>query len=108
MKQDDTEASHFVARDATDGRLDRLAPVLDRAGLAELLGVSAESIKQMRSRNPLALPTPFLTRPLRWRREVVLRWMEQREREEAARIQRLFDPQRRSRAVVNPTVRGAA
>lgn len=72
--------------------------VLDRDELAALMGVSPDSIKQMRSRNPAALPTPFLTRPLRWRREVVLRWMESRERSEAARIQRLFEPQRHSRS----------
>ena len=70
--------------------------VLDREALAAVMGVSAESIKQMRSKNPLALPTPFMTRPLRWRREVVLRWMEQREREEAERIRRLFQPSARS------------
>ena len=80
--------------------------VLDREGLAALMGVSPDSIKQMRSRNPAALPTPFLTRPLRWRREVVLRWMESRERAEAARIQRLFEPSRSSRTANNRATAG--
>lgn len=106
MKQEDTEASHFVVRDAIDGRFGRQTPVLDRAGLADLLGVSAESIKQMRSRNPLALPPPFMNRPLRWRREAVLRWMERREQEEAARIQRLFEPSRSSRTANNRALAG--
>lgn len=70
--------------------------VLDRESLAALMGISAESIKQMRSRNPLGLPTPFMTRPLRWRRESVERWMEAREREESERIRRLFQPSARS------------
>lgn len=80
--------------------------VLDREGLAALMGVSPDSIKQMRSRNPAALPTPFLTRPLRWRREVVMRWMERREQEEAARIQRLFEPSRSSRTANNRALAG--
>jgi hypothetical protein len=77
--------------------------VLDREALAALIGISAEGVKQMRSRNPLGLPPPFMTRPLRWRREAVIRWMEQREREESDRIQRMFEP------VARPTrsIRGA-
>lgn len=77
-------------------RIHQSETVLDRDGLAQLLGLSPDSIKQMRSRNPLALPAPFMNRPLRWRREAVQRWMEQREREEAERIRRLFLPSTRS------------
>lgn len=65
---------------------DPSSPVLDPHGLAALLGISAASIPSFRSRNPEKLPAPFLSRPLRWRREAVLRWIEQREREEAERL----------------------
>ena len=73
--------------------------VLDIDEVADLLGTSPDGIRSYRSRNPLAVPTPFMTRPLRWRREAVLRWMEQQEREELERIRRLFQPSTRARQV---------
>lgn len=66
--------------------------ILGPAELAAAMGLTENTIRTLRSTRPQALPTPFLTRPLRWRRESVLRWMEQREREEAERIRRLFAP----------------
>ena len=75
-----------------------ISPVLSLLDLAALLRISPATIPSMRSRNPEKLPVPFLSRPLRWRREAVLRWMEQREREEQERIDREFSiPLRRSR-----------
>lgn len=72
--------------------------VLDIDGLASLLGVSPDSIRSFRSRNPLGVPPPFMVRPhLRWRRETVIKWMEAREREESERIRRLFQPSVRAR-----------
>ena len=53
--------------------------ILDIDGLAALLGISAASIPAQRSRSPEKLPPPFLSRPLRWRRETVVRWMDQQE-----------------------------
>lgn len=70
--------------------------VLGPTELALRIGLSVGTIMQRRSKMPQSLPTPFLTRPLRWRREAVERWMEQREREEAERIRRLFVPSARS------------
>lgn len=70
--------------------------ILGPAELAAAMGLTENTIRTLRSTRPQALPTPFLTRPLRWRRESVMRWMEQREREEAERIRRLFVPSARS------------
>lgn len=67
---------------------DPLSMVLDAVGLAALLGISPATIPSLRSRNPAKLPPPFLTRPLRWRRDAVLKWMERREREEEERHER--------------------
>ncbi len=67
-----------------------ISPVLSLRDLAALLQISPATIPSLRSRNPEKLPVPFLSRPLRWRREAVVRWMEQREREEQARIEREF------------------
>lgn len=57
--------------------------ILDVDGLAALLGISSASIPSQRSRSPEKLPPPYLTRPLRWRRETVVGWM--KEQEERAR-----------------------
>lgn len=59
--------------------------VLDIHGLSALLGISAQSIPAQRSRTPHKLPPPFLTRPLRWRREAVVEWMRKQEQLEVAR-----------------------
>ena len=56
--------------------------VLDSKQLAELLGLSPNSIASIRSRYPTKLPPPFLTRPLRWRLETVQRWIDQHEQAE--------------------------
>lgn len=64
------------------------SPTLDPKGLAHLLGISPATIPALRSRNPERLPPPYLTRPLRWRRETVVRWMERRERQEEERVER--------------------
>jgi len=71
--------------------------VLGPDELAAIMGLTASTIRNLRSTKPQALPAPFLTRPLRWRREAVVRWMEQQEREEAERIRRLFVPSARAR-----------
>lgn len=57
--------------------------ILDVDGLAALLGISPATIPAQRSRTPHKLPPPYLSRPLRWRREAVLLWIQ--ERENAAR-----------------------
>lgn len=61
-------------------------PILDVYGLAALLGISSASIPALRSRTPEKLPPPYLSRPLRWRRETAVRWMDEQERREAIRI----------------------
>lgn len=66
------------------------SPILDPKGLAHLLGISPATIPALRSRNPERLPPPYLSRPLRWRRETVVRWMERRERVEEERVEREF------------------
>jgi hypothetical protein len=64
------------------------SPILDLVGLAALLRISPASIPSLRSRTPERLPPPFFNRPLRWRREGVLRWMERKEQAEVERIER--------------------
>lgn len=59
------------------------SPILDIDGLAALLAISPASIPARRSRTPERVPPPYLSRPLRWRRETVLRWIT--EQEERAR-----------------------
>lgn len=66
------------------------SPILDPRGLAHMLGISPATIPALRSRNPERLPPPYLSRPLRWRRETVVRWMERRERQEEERVEREF------------------
>lgn len=66
--------------------------------LSACIGLAVGTIKQLRSRNPAKLPTPYLTRPLKWRAEVVESWMRNREAEEERRIKSLFEPVPRPRA----------
>lgn len=85
--------------DASDLRNPNNA-VLDTYGLAALLGISPASIPALRSRSPDKLPPPFLSRPLRWRRETVMRWMDEKERQEATRcaqIARGLNPREKGR-----------
>lgn len=64
--------------------------ILDTAGLARLMKISPASIATLRSRDPIKVPPPFMRRPLRWRREAVLHWMQERERLEQLRIDRAY------------------
>lgn len=76
------------------------SPILDTHGLAALLGISPASIPALRSRSPDKLPPPFLSRPLRWRRETIIRWMDERERQEAircAQVARAMNPREKAR-----------
>ena len=66
---------------------DPMGEILGPIGLAALLGISPSTIPSLRSRDPHKLPPPYLTRPLRWRREGVLRWMESREQAELSRLE---------------------
>lgn len=69
--------------------------VLDIDGLAALLAISPASIPGQRCRSPEKLPPPYLTRPLRWRRETVVRWINEQE-ERARREAELCAPQNRA------------
>lgn len=66
---------------------DPMGEILGPLGLAALLGISPNTIPSLRSRDPQKLPPPYITRPLRWRREGVLRWMEAREQAEIQKIE---------------------
>lgn len=79
-----TIAEHGPRADFADPN----SSILDPKGLAGLLGISPATIPALRSRSPERLPPPFLTRPLRWRRETVVRWMDRRERQEEERVER--------------------
>lgn len=46
--------------------------------VARKLGISELAVRQLRERSPQSLPTPFARRPLRWRAEVVERWLQER------------------------------
>lgn len=74
---------------------DPMGEILGPVGLAALLGISPSTIPSLRSRDPHKLPPPYLSRPLRWRREGVLRWMESRELAELRRIEHYQLPLRR-------------
>lgn len=68
------------------------SPVLSLVGLARYLGLPYATLKASRSRCPDSLPPPFHTRPLRWRRQTVDRWLAAREHEEEQRIARSLQP----------------
>lgn len=67
-------------------------PILDSDGLAALLGISAASIPSIRSRSPEKLPPSYLRRPLRWRRETVMRWIQEQEEKARKRAERGAPP----------------
>lgn len=46
--------------------------------VAVKLGISELVVLQLRERSPQSLPTPSARRPLRWRAEVVERWLQER------------------------------
>ena len=68
------------------------SPVLSLVGLARYLGLPYTTLKASRSRCPDSLPPPFHTRPLRWRRQTVDRWLAARDLEEQQRIARSMQP----------------
>lgn len=65
------------------------ADVLDVEALADLTHIPKATILTMRSRSPDRLPPPFRQRPLRWRMQTVVRWMESQEQTELERIARI-------------------
>jgi hypothetical protein len=63
--------------------------VLDVQGFARLARIPKATILTLRSRAPDKLPPPFRLRPLRWRTQTIVRWMEEQEQAELERIARL-------------------
>jgi hypothetical protein len=68
---------------------DLASVVLDVQGFAVLAHIPKATILTLRSRSPDKLPPPFRLRPLRWRAETVVRWMEEQEQSELERISRI-------------------
>lgn len=68
--------------------------VLDVQGLASLTQIPKATILTLRSRSPERLPPPFRLRPLRWRTQTVVRWMEKQEQSELERIARVANGSR--------------
>lgn len=73
--------------------------MLDVAGLSILLGLSPATVLTLRARAPDRVPPPWRTRPLRWRREAVMRWLADQENREQRRIEELMRPVSRPRVV---------
>jgi predicted DNA-binding transcriptional regulator AlpA len=71
--------------------------VIDLARLASMLGLSPATILTLRSRDPERVPPAWRTRPLRWVRGEVSRWLRAQAEAEAARIATLGQPVSRSR-----------
>jgi len=64
--------------------------VLDIQGFSILAQIPKATILTLRSRAPEKLPPVYWQRPLRWRVETVMRWMEKREQHELGKIERIF------------------
>jgi len=64
--------------------------VLDIQGFSILAQIPKATILTLRSRAPEKLPPAYWQRPLRWRVETVMRWMEKREQHELGKIERIF------------------
>ena len=64
------------------------SPILGPIGLAALLAISPTTIWNLRYRNPDRLPPACTTKPLRWRRTVVMDWLSTQERAETERAAR--------------------
>lgn len=62
------------------------AEMLDLTGLSEMLGLSPSTILTLRTRAPDRVPTPWRTRPLRWRRTTVHEWIREQEIEERRKV----------------------
>lgn len=62
------------------------AEMLDLSGLSEMLGLSPNTILTLRTRSPDRVPTPWRTRPLRWRRATVHEWIREQELEERRKV----------------------
>ena len=63
--------------------------VLDVHAFARLAHIPKATILTLRSRSPDKLPPPFRLRPLLWRAQTVVRWMEKQEQTELERIARI-------------------
>jgi len=63
--------------------------VLDVHAFARLAHIPKATILTLRSRSPDKLPPPFHLRPLLWRAQTVVRWMEKQEQTELERIARI-------------------
>ena len=83
MKQHSISSEHIGASN------DLESAVLDVQGFAVLAHIPKATILTLRSRSPDKLPPPFRQRPLRWRTETVVRWMEEQEQSELERISRI-------------------
>jgi hypothetical protein len=88
MKQSNTERISSSLQRSLEEEATTAAQVLDVQALADLTQIPKATILTMRSRTPEKLPPPFRQRPLRWRRQTVMSWMERQEQEEIARIWR--------------------
>lgn len=61
--------------------------MLDLAALSALLKLSPATILTQRTRAPDRVPPAWRSRPLRWRRDAVLQWLIEQEKEEQRRVE---------------------
>lgn len=88
MRQSNTERISSSSQRRLEEEATTATQVLDVQALAELTQIPKATILTLRSRAPEKLPPPFRLRPLRWRLQTVMTWMERQEQEEIARIWR--------------------
>lgn len=62
--------------------------MLDLAALSALLQLSPATILTQRTRSPERVPPAWRSRPLRWRRDAVLQWLIEQEKEEQRRVEK--------------------
>ena len=62
--------------------------MLDLAALSALLHLSPATILTQRTRAPDRVPPAWRSRPLRWRRDAVLQWLIEQERQEQRRVEK--------------------
>ena len=75
-------------------QLIKAAQLGDSAEVSQLLGVSPATLLTLRCRAPERLPPSWRSRPLRWRRKTVLKWIEDQETIERRRCELKGRPER--------------
>ena len=89
MVADDNMKEHGSSPEQIAAPNDLESAVLDVHAFARLAHIPKATILTLRSRSPDKLPPPFHLRPLLWRAQTVVRWMEKQEQTELERIARI-------------------